>query len=117
LRTYKASQESIAKQIDLLRQDRDIQKKTFESSQDKSQIGLDKITTSTSDAIKTLELQIKSARETLENAKKTKEVSLRALQNSINEAQIAYDSASKEYAKLTITAPIDGVIGDIFVDV
>lgn len=117
LRTYKASQESIAKQIDLLRQDRDIQKKTFESSQDKSQIGLDKITTSTSDAIKTFELQIKSARETLENAKKTKEVSLRALQNSINEAQIAYDSASKEYAKLTITAPIDGVIGDIFVDV
>lgn len=116
LRTYKTSQDSIEKQIDLLKEDRNIQKKTFESSQDKSQIGLDKITTSTSDSLKTLELQIKSAQETLKNAKDTKEVSLRALENSINEAQIAYNSTSKEYAKLTITAPIDGVVGDIYID-
>ncbi len=116
LRTYKTSQDSIAKQIDLLKEDRNIQKKTFETSQDKSQIGLDKITTSTSDSLKTLELQIKSANETLENAKKAREVTLRALENSINEAQIGYSSASKEYAKLTVTAPIDGVVGDIYID-
>lgn len=117
LRTYKNAQESLAKQIDLQKKDRDIVKKTLESSQMQFQTGYDKTITSSEDSIKALELQIKTAKNNLENAIQGRDITLKSLKNAIRESEIAYESAGKEYSKLTITAPISWIIGDIMIDV
>lgn len=117
LRTYKNMQDSLLKQIELQKKDREIVKKTLESTQTQFQTGYDKILTSGEDSITWLELQIKSTKNNLENAIRGREITLKSLENGIREAEIAYESAQKEYAKLTITAPISWVIWDIMVDV
>jgi len=43
-------------------------------------------------------------------------VTLRSLQNSINEANIWYQSALNEYNKLTIKSPINGIVSDVMID-
>jgi len=56
------------------------------------------------------------ARNNLKNSQKTKDITLKSLQNAISEAQISYASAQKEYNKLTITSPINGSVSDVFID-
>lgn len=116
MRTYQNSESSLEKQISLLKKDREIFVKSLESGALNSETWFDKTVTSGEDSIKTLELQLVSAQQTLENAIANRDITLKALQNSIDEAQINLGAANKEYAKLTIVAPIEGVIGDILVD-
>lgn len=116
LRTYKNSQISLAKQLDLVKKDKDIFLKSLDIASSKTQSGYDKLVSSTQDSINSLQLQQKSATQNLEDAKKTREVTLRLLDNSIQDAQIWYDSAAKEYSKLTIKSPIAGIVWAIVVD-
>lgn len=116
LKTYKNNESSISKQIDLLKKDKEIFIKNYSLWADSSQNTLSKIESSTTDTLKSLELQIKQTEETLSIAKKTKDITLKWLENSIRDAEISYDVSAKDYAKLTITSPIDWVISDIFVD-
>lgn len=116
LKTYKNTQASTQKQIDLMKQDREITRKNLENTSSKTQIGLDKTLTNSSDSERSLNLQLRSAQDTFDNAKKMRDITLQSLQNAIKEAQISYESALKEYSKLTISAPIDGVVWDIIID-
>jgi len=50
------------------------------------------------------------------NAKDNKDVTLRSLNNAINDASISYRSTLKEYNKLTIRSPIDWVIWSVLID-
>lgn len=117
LRTYENTQASIAKQIDLQRKDRDILKKNLESSEFQSQTWYDKIVATSEDNLKSLELQIKTAQNNLQNAKDGKIISLESLENAIREAEISYELASKEYEKLSVESPISGIISEISVDI
>ena len=116
LRTYTNNEESLAKQIDLQKNEREILKKSLETSLTQTQTGFDKILTSSEDTLFSLSLQLKSAEKTMEDAKKNREITLRSLENAIKEAEISYSSALKEYSKLTIYSPISGVISSIQID-
>ena len=116
LRTYQNAQSSVAKQLDLLKKDKEIFLKSLDIASSKTQSGFDKLVTTTQDSINSLELQQKTAIQNLENAQKLREVTLRSLDNSTQEAQISYESALKEYSKLTVKSPINGVVWDITID-
>lgn len=115
LNTYKLSEESSKKQIDLLYTDLEITKKSLWDGEEIGEISYNKTILALEDQLIALETNLESARLTHENAKKQLDVTLRALNNQIKTAQNWYSTALKEYQKLTITSPIDGVIWSISV--
>lgn len=116
LRTYLNAQESILKSIDLMKKDLEIVKKSYKVNSDLAEVGFNKTIINSDDAIASMEIQLKSAQNTLDNAKKSRDVTLRSLQNAIDEARIGYKTALNEFNKLTITSPINGTISEIMVD-
>ncbi len=117
IRTYLLTQDSLLKQIELLKKDKDILLKSLSSWNLSAEISYQKTLINYNDKITTLESQIEMAQRTLENAKKTKSITLRSLNNVINEAQIWLRSAQKEYSKLSILSPISWVVWEVLVDV
>lgn len=117
LNTYEDNQLSILKSIELQEKDRDIQYKTLTSGELSAEAWYERTLISIEDNISNLESQIESAQESFENAKKNRDVTLRSLKNSIDEARVWYSSSAKEYGKLTLVSPIDGTIGAVLVDV
>jgi len=117
LETYKDNQASILKAIDLQKKDREIQAKTLWSSELNAQTWLERTKISIEDTISNLESQIASAENTLENAIKNKDITLRSLENAVSEANVWYAQSAKEYNKLVITSPINGTISESFIDV
>lgn len=116
-RTYLLNQNSIQKQIDLLKQDREILVKSFEIWEKNNQIWYDKVVLNSDSTLDSLNLDFKSALNNLEIAKKNKEITLKNLQNSINDAEISYKQALENIDKLAIKSPIDGTIWSISIDV
>lgn len=116
LRTYKNNQISLEKSIELQEKDRAIQLKNLQSGELSATVGFEKTVIGIDDSIQNLETQITTAERNLNNARKNYDVTLRSLQNSIAEANISYASAAKEYAKLTISSPINGTISEKFID-
>ena len=116
LNTYKSSQASILKSIELQEKDRDIQYKILTSWELSASTGYERTLISTQDNIADLESRVESAKKNLENAEKNRDITLRSLQNSISDAQVNYSSSAKEYWKLTIRSPINGTIGNVLLD-
>lgn len=116
LRTYKNAQISIEQSLALQKKEREIQLKSLASGELSASVGLEKTLLGTQNTIADLEDQITLLKNTLDNTKKNYEVTLRSLDNAIREAQIGYASAQKEFAKLTITSPINGTVSQVFVD-
>lgn len=116
LRTYEDNQASILKSIALQEQDRDIQFRNLSSSELNAETSYERTLLSIEDNLKNLQDQIKTAKNNLNNAIQTRSVTLRSLNNSIEEAQISYTSSAREYNKLTITSPINGTISDVLID-
>lgn len=116
LRTYLNAQESILKSIELMKKDLEIVKKSYKVNSDLAEVGFNKTIINSDDAIASMEIQLRSAQNTLDNAKKSRDVTLRSLQNAIDEARIGYKTALNEFNKLTIKSPINGTISEIMVD-
>lgn len=116
LRTYELSQESLLKQIELAKKDREILENSLSTWEFNAQVWYNTTVINSVDSINNIENQLTQSKNNLENAIKTREVSLKSLENSIDEANINYLSSQKEYSKLTIKSPIDWVIWDVFVD-
>lgn len=68
------------------------------------------------DALAKSSLALEQAASARNFAIKNKDIQLRLLQNSISSAQVAYNDASRNAAKLSITAPLDGQVADLLVD-
>ena len=92
LETYLRWEESLQKQMELLEADKRIY-------------------------IKSLDIKLEIDESTLNEAFKNKELTLKNLDNVINDARIGYNQAYKEYQKLTIKSPINWVIWDVWIDV
>jgi multidrug efflux pump subunit AcrA (membrane-fusion protein) len=116
LNTYKNSQDSILKSIELQEKDRDIQYKSLSSWELNASAVYERTVIGIEDNISNLESQIESAKKALDNAKRNKEITLKGLKNSISEAEVWYASSAKEYWKLTIKSPINGTIGSVLID-
>ena len=123
LNTYKDSQDSLLKSIELQekdieirKQDREIQNRNLASGEVNAETSLEKTIINTEKSIEDLESQIEVARNNLDNARKTRTVNLKSLENAIAEARIWYSSSAKDYGKLTIRSPINGTVSDVLVD-
>lgn len=116
LKTYKNTESSLSKQLELLKKDRDIFVKSYDLWTTSSENTLTKVVSSSEDAINSLELQIKQTIESIKTAKESRDLTLKWIENSMREAYISQNLAIREYNKLNITASIDWVIWDIFVD-
>lgn len=116
LTTYKDNQASILKSIELQEKDREVQFKTLASGELSAETSFERTLLSIEENIQNLEDQIKTARNNLENAIKNRDVTLRSLQNAIDDARVSYSSSAKEIAKLTIRSPINGTISDVLID-
>ena len=116
LRTYINNQKSTLQSIELMEKDLEILKKSYWVNQQQAETNLNKLIINTAENISNLEIQLESAKNSLENAKKSRDVTLRSLQNAINEANIWYQTSLKEYNKLTITSPINGIVSSVDID-
>ena len=130
LATYRDNQDSLLRSINLqeqdidvlqkdiksLAKDRDILQRNIDSGELSAETGLERTKISIDDNIASLQTQIKAAWNTLSNAIKNKEVTLRSLQNAIEDARISYAASAKDFSKLTVESPINGIISEILVD-
>lgn len=115
LNTYKLAQESLQKQVQLLYTDLEITQKKLWDGGKLGEITYNKTLLSLEDQLSALKTGLENARLMHENAKKQLAITLKTVNNQIKTAQNSYSTALKEYQKLTIQSPIDGVIGSISV--
>ncbi len=114
LATYKQSQQSLLKSIELQEKDREIQIKNLQSSNTSAQIGLDRTELNSNDTLENLKNSVNIAQTNYDVAVENRASNLRNLQNSIDDATLGYNTALREYKKLTINAPSTGEIRTIF---
>ncbi len=69
------------------------------------------------DKIKTLELSLKQAQASKDNAIKNKALTLNQLAANRNSSSLSLDQAKREYAKLAIIAPFDGTVTKVITSV
>ncbi len=100
----------------VLEKDKAILLRNTKSGELSAETGLERTRIGINDNIASLETQIRSAQNTLSNARKNKDVTLRSLSNAIQEARIGYSSSAKEFEKLTVSSPINGTVSDVLVD-
>ena len=117
LNTYKDNEASTEKQIDLVRKDKEIALKSYGTSELSSKVAYEKIMISSQDTISNLDLQLKSAETTLINAKKTRDITLQNLENSIKAAELNVEKSSIEVSKLVVKSPISAQVASIDVTV
>lgn len=117
LNTYESNQRSVLKQIELTQKDKQILLKSLNNTTADAIINFENIVISQSDQINNLKIQLQNARNTLANARSNRDIALSNANNAISDAKINYSEANQNYAKLIISAPVAGTIGDVFVDV
>lgn len=113
--TYKQNQESLAKSIDSLTQQIELSKKQVGDTEYNVKVAAQRQQLWFDTDIMTLNLGDQSASYTLEFNQKNNAIALDALQNSLEQAQIAYEEAQFNRAKFDIASPIVGTITDILV--
>jgi multidrug resistance efflux pump len=99
-----------------MKKDLEILKKTFAVNSTLAEVSFNKTIINSDDMISSMEIQLASAENSLQNAKQIREVYLRSIKNEINEAKINYQTSINEYEKLTISSPINGIISYINID-
>jgi len=99
LNTYKQQEESLRKQVDITKQQVATTRSSLQDSEQNAQIW------------------VESATNNYVNALESKNTTLASLSNSIEQARIAYNEAQTQLWKFSVETPIDGVIGEILVDV
>ena len=99
LSTYKESQSSLAKVIDLAEQSYKAAEANLQTAENNARIQLD------------------SLQNTFDTTVRNKETTVRSLENTIKQAQIAYNEAWFQLSKLRAASPIAWTVIDILVDV
>lgn len=134
LKIYKDQELSTKKSIESLNQQLSILETTLKSTSTNAQIWLsktqlawesgllsaktwlEKTQISANMTIKAYETALQNAKNTYDNLISTKDLTLSTLQNNIDQTNIQYQNASKEYEKLFIKSPISWKIAKVYVD-
>lgn len=116
LNTYKQKEESVLRQLELLKSDKEISEKIYDDWWITSEINYNKTILTIANDIKTLESNLSSSKLNYETSIKNKEVNIKSLNNSISDSRNSYNKSLQEFYKLNITSPIDGVVWNILVD-
>lgn len=114
--TYKDTQQSLAKNIDSLKDQITLAQKWLDDASFNTKIWADRVALATDSQTKTAELWLKQSQTSYEFAKNTKELNLESLQNNLKSAQVALAQAQFDQSKLAVRAPIKWIIADILVD-
>ncbi len=104
--SYKNSELSVEKSIDIATRQIEILKKDLQTAQDNAKRNLSKTEIAVNSNLLTLETAIKNTKATLDNLETTKSNTLKNLENQLNQAQLSFNDALSEVAKLQIKAPI-----------
>lgn len=96
--TYKDNQNSLKKQIELLETQVDVTTKQIEEWS------------------KNASYNLEQSKNNLNFLSNTRDTNLNSLRNSLSQAQVAYQEAQLALSKLSIVAPIPGIIGEVLVD-
>ncbi len=115
--TYKQNQESRLKSIELLEKQVEIARLNLQSWEITTQSSYDRLVLDSKNQLENSKIGLETAKNNYDNALQNKNITLRSLQNAIRDSEVSYSEASKNYSKLTITAPIDGVIAEKTVDI
>ncbi len=117
LRTYEQNQESLTKEVNLLKKDKEILLKSFWSDTKNTKLNLDSIVLDSDSEIVRLEREIEKAEYNYNYLLNSKEIILSKLNNNIEANKISLQEANKEYSKLFIKSPISWEITDVYIDV
>jgi len=137
LATYEQNQSSLAKSIEILKEQRTVTEQQLRDAATnadiaanraeiwservdiwlaRTKIGLDRALIQAQNVVDTASLNLKSAQNALDANRRTRNITILWLQNSIDQAQVGYSEALANSSKLSVTAPIAWSIGEIFVD-
>ena len=92
-------------------------KKSLEIWEENAQINFNKTKLSNQSSLNAMETALKNSKLNLENAIKTRDITLKQLKNSIAISKNTSSLAYREYSKLFISSPISWVITEILVDI
>lgn len=98
INTYKDNQASLKKQIELLETQISVNRKQIEEGS------------------KNASYSLEQSKNNLNYLSTTKDANISSLRNSLSQAQVAYQEAQLNVSKLSVQAPIEGIIGEILVD-
>lgn len=117
LKTYKDNEKSILKQIELAKKDKEIAIKNINNWKIISKSNLEKVVIWKDDKIMSLELQLKTLENNLNDAKKIKDITLKNLENNIKMASLNVEKSQNELSKLTLFSPISWQIKSVNLEV
>jgi multidrug efflux pump subunit AcrA (membrane-fusion protein) len=93
-----------------------ILKKNAQNAFESAELQYETTITNAQDTLFQIDLAKTMAQEAYDLALRNKEVQLSLLNVGIRDAQVNLASAQQNYAKLTITSPINAIVSDILVD-
>jgi len=117
LTSYEQWQQSLAQQIDILRDQITLAQKWLTDAQFTTEIGADRTKTSLDANIQNAQLSLDSTKLATDFVTNTKDLNLQTIQNQLASAQVALRELDFKAAKYTVRSPIRGIVSDILVDV
>jgi len=115
--TYQQGQQSIAQQINILKDQIGIAQKWLEDAQFTTQLGADRSTIALDAGIQNAQLTVDGATIATNFVQNTKDLNLQSIQNQLESAKIALRELDFNQNKYRVSAPIAGIISDVLVDV
>ena len=116
LASYQDQQNSLQKSLETLQQQYQANTKNLTDAEILNELASNRQKISLEQGLKGAELALKQAQNLNAITQKQKANNLASISNSISSAQIWYQDAANQLSKLRIASPIDGVVGDILVD-
>lgn len=116
LSSYKLWQESIAKSIDSFKSQIALTEKQLSDAQFNTQLGADRTAIAGESSSKNADLNIASAKTTVDYLTNTRDSTLDSIYNQLLAAQVAYNEIANNADKFQSKSPLQGVIADVLVD-
>ena len=110
-------QQSLAKQIDLLKNQIALTEKSLADAQFNTQLWWDRTRLALDNQIAQNDLNLTSSQSNANFITNTKDLNLDSIQNQLKSAQLALNELNFNAAKFTILSPIRGIVSDILVDI
>lgn len=117
LTSYEQSQQSLAQQIEILKDQIALAQKWLDDAQFTTQIGADRTKAALDTNLQNAQLTVDSSKLSNDFVTNTKNLTLQTIQNQLASAQVALREFEFNAAKYTVRSPIRGIVSDVLVDV
>ncbi len=114
---YQQNQNSLAQQVDLLKNQITLTEKSLADAQFNTQLGWDRTKLALDNQLAQTDINLESTKLATDFVTNTKDLNLDSIQNQLRSTQVALNELNFNAAKFNISSPIRGVVSDILVDV